>query len=262
MRCIFCKEDSSSSKSIEHIVPESLGNKSYTLSQGIVCDKCNNYFASKVEKKFLEAGAIKSLRFREGVPSKKGRIPTQSGILLPNFPITVFKDSKDRQQRNYLDASEEGLKSIMIENKGELVFPLSEDAPEDIIVSRFLGKIAIEAIASRLQGHPEGLEYIVEEAQFDPIRNHARYGIIKDWPYNIRRIYASDRKIVDSDGNPYQTVFEYDLFSTPNQELYLIIAIFGLELAINVGGPEIEGYIDWLDANNGISPLYSGKNLL
>lgn len=54
MRCFFCKEDSSSSKSIEHIVPESIGNKAFTLPCGYVCDKCNNYLAREVEKPFLE----------------------------------------------------------------------------------------------------------------------------------------------------------------------------------------------------------------
>lgn len=54
MNCIFCKEESSNSRSIEHIIPESLGNKDHVLPPGIVCDKCNNYFARKIEKKILE----------------------------------------------------------------------------------------------------------------------------------------------------------------------------------------------------------------
>lgn len=38
MHCIFCKCDSTNSKSVEHIIPESLGNKSHILRPGIVCD--------------------------------------------------------------------------------------------------------------------------------------------------------------------------------------------------------------------------------
>ena len=48
MRCIFCKKDSLDSKSIEHIMPESLGNVNHILQPGVVCDECNNYFARKV----------------------------------------------------------------------------------------------------------------------------------------------------------------------------------------------------------------------
>jgi len=39
-----------------------------------------------------------------------------------------------------------------------------------------------------------------------------------------------------------------------------VIAIFGLELTINMGGPEIGGYSKWLDEHVNISPLYFGKN--
>ena len=61
-RCIFCGNDSSNSKSVEHIVPESFGNKCIILKKGIVCDKCNNYFARKVEQPFLESEPIRILR--------------------------------------------------------------------------------------------------------------------------------------------------------------------------------------------------------
>ena len=43
--CMFCHKDSSSSKSVEHIIPESFGNKHHYLPKGYVCDKCNNYFS-------------------------------------------------------------------------------------------------------------------------------------------------------------------------------------------------------------------------
>lgn len=81
MRCIFCKKDSSNSKSVEHIIPESLGGKEYLLGKGLVCDKCNNYFARKVEKPFLEDETIKLLRFDEGLENKRGKIPPVSAVI-------------------------------------------------------------------------------------------------------------------------------------------------------------------------------------
>jgi len=36
MQCIFCHKDSSTSKSVEHIIPESLGNKHHFLPKGYV----------------------------------------------------------------------------------------------------------------------------------------------------------------------------------------------------------------------------------
>ena len=54
MQCIFCHKDTSLSKSVEHIIPESLGNKHHYLPQGYVCDQCNNYFSIKIEKELGE----------------------------------------------------------------------------------------------------------------------------------------------------------------------------------------------------------------
>lgn len=79
MRCLFCKADSSQSRSVEHIIPESLGNTRHVLGKGVVCDGCNNYFAKAVEKPFLEAPGVKILRFEQELLSKKGRVPPHRG---------------------------------------------------------------------------------------------------------------------------------------------------------------------------------------
>ena len=94
MRCIFCKKDSSETKSIEHIIPESLGNKSFVLPRGYVCDKCNNYFAREIERPFLEQMNVQLLRFEESIPNKKNRIPTIKG-LIEDEEVIVHKTSKN-----------------------------------------------------------------------------------------------------------------------------------------------------------------------
>ena len=75
MRCIFCKHDSSTSVSVEHIVPESLGNIDHVLPVGVVCDGCNQYFARKVERQLLESPIFRLLRANMAIPNKRGRIP-------------------------------------------------------------------------------------------------------------------------------------------------------------------------------------------
>jgi hypothetical protein len=81
MLCIFCKKDSEDSKSVEHIIPESLWNTKQILPAGIVCDKCNNYFARKVEKPFLCSPLMIALRFHQAIPNKRGKIPSIEGVL-------------------------------------------------------------------------------------------------------------------------------------------------------------------------------------
>jgi len=38
--------------------------------------------------------------------------------------------------------------------------------------------------------------------------------------------------------------------------LYFVVALFGIQYSINLGGPEIEGFQQWLIDNNHQSPLY------
>ncbi len=58
------------------------------------------------------------------------------------------------------------------------------------------------------------------------------------------------------DGKPYEVLHEYMLLYTEARELYLIVAILGVEYTLNMGGPEIDGYINWLKENDEKSPLY------
>lgn len=60
---------------------------------------------------------------------------------------------------------------------------------------------------------------------------------------------------------PYEVLHEFDILVTPTSEYYIVVAIFGEEFALNLGGPEIDGHEQWLRANNDKSPLYIGRNV-
>lgn len=202
MQCLFCKQNLSDSRSFEHIIPESLGNRKYTLPPGVVCDKCNNYFSRKVEKPFLESAAILQLRFHQEIPSKRGNIPSIHGILTPKFPTIVHRDP-NKYFIGIAQVEPEALKQIMRLPKEMLIFPPGPP-PSNLIISRFLAKVALEAMALSLVAFPEGLKYLVNEIQLDPIRNHARRGETPDWPIHIRRIYDAGQKWIDEKGNGFR----------------------------------------------------------
>jgi len=130
----------------------------------------------------------------------------------------------------------------------------------DSIVTRFLSKIAIEVIASRLLSARCELDGFIDETQLDSMRNHARRGTTPKWPYSVRRIYDGNKRWADGGNSEFQVVHEYDVLATEWGEWFLVVAIFGVEFAINCGGPEIEGYERWLTENNNVSPLYGGNN--
>jgi len=50
-----------------------------------------------------------------------------------------------------------------------------------------------------------------------------------------------------------------DILITRNHEYFLVMALFGVEFVINIGGAEIDGYNTWLNENKNESPLYSDK---
>jgi hypothetical protein len=259
MKCIFCKRPPEGSVSVEHIIPESLGNSTLTLKPGIVCDKCNNYFSREVEGPFLNHPMIRALRFQQALPSKKGRVPATSGLLFPDEPVILARERKTLEPHVFL-LTDRGIERMFSEERGTLVFPAGNDVPSGPLLSRFLAKIALEAMAKRLEAYPEGISYLADEAQLDLIRNHARRGETPAWPVHVRRIYDSEAQYIEPDGRVAQMIHESDILLTKSSEWYFILCLFGLELVINCGGPDIEGYLQWLRENDGASPLYHGHN--
>lgn len=263
MNCIFCKVSTRDSISVEHIIPESLGNKGKILEKGIVCDNCNNYFAIKIEKPLLGLEYFKCLRARNDIESKKGKIPIEN-VLFEG--CNSHSEIRRPHNSTTLDVTINDLSFFNKIKTGEikkLTYPVQLTPPLDnYLISRFLAKVAVEVIAQKLCVSKEGLEYLVTETQFDEIREFARYGERhKTWPYNIRRIYE-ENKIFKSekDSDKLQDrLFEYDIMVTSVSEYYLILILKGIEYAINIGGPEIIGYQNWLLENENKSPLYLDK---
>jgi hypothetical protein len=160
-----------------------------------------------------------------------------------------------------MDVPPEGIRYLLdLKGPAHVIFPLDVKEPEPRILSRFMAKAAIEAIALRLVNYSDYLDSFATEPQLDPIRNHARRGDIADWPVHCRRIYDAHAAVLGDDGKLEQVVHEADILVTPWNEWFFVLCLFGLEFAINYGGPEIDGYRRWLSEHEGRSPLYAGRN--
>lgn len=72
--CIYCGKRSEPFRSVEHVVPESLGNHELVLPRGVVCDPCNNGVLSQVDEALVTFEPLAMLRAARGVPSKSGRV--------------------------------------------------------------------------------------------------------------------------------------------------------------------------------------------
>lgn len=258
MKCIFCQNSSDQSRRVEHIIPESFGNQEHILPPGVVCDKCNQYFGSKIEKLLLETDYFRHARFRTETPSKKGHIPSISAFLLPTgLELEYFIDQEGNRgvaARREKDVAQ-WVNYLTTRKHGSMVIPQPQP-PDEKIVSRFLGKVAIEVLARQFLDVDGGLEYVATDPQLDPLRRYVRFGEGPSlWPFHCRRIYPEDHPFVDKNGEMYEVLHEFALLYTKQKELYLILAIYGIEYAINYAGPELEGYEEWLREHNGKSYL-------
>ncbi len=260
--CIFCKKKSNHSIGREHIVPESLGNKSHVLPKGIVCDKCNNYFSRKVEKPLLETDFFTQTRFRNRIQSKKGRIPSLEPLLGPKNMLFGIQIEQDTPNLYPLDSN--SLKQFLNFAKTNRTFSVRIPValpPEKKLMSKLLAKMALEALTKRFMGHKGWENEIINKTELDLLRNYARYGKPNiSWPFHERRIYTETKPWPELSGNIYEVLHEFDFLYTENLELYFVIAIFGIEYSINMAGPELEGYHTWLEENSHQSPLYINKN--
>lgn len=141
-KCIFCDCDTSNSKSVEHIIPESLGNSELILEKGVVCDKCNNYFSNKIEKKVLELSLFQELSFYERTPSKKGNFK-KSTILIcgEESEVSWFGDNN-----LIIKVSPKTAEKIIKEKPRAVISKRAniKELVDNYDVSRFLYKIAFE----------------------------------------------------------------------------------------------------------------------
>lgn len=181
--CLFC-ESNGPFTTIEHVIPESLGNDDLFLA-GEVCDRCQRYFGKEVEKYVLEKTPIGAWRALLGIQSKKGKLPSVD-LSVPERSRGVLPErSVHHDNRVGFAAHEDGSTSVDIDNsdvmraildgsKTELRFVLS---PKHLVqLGRFLGKIAIEL-------------YCLSDAararhqRYNALRRYSRFGISQDiWP--------------------------------------------------------------------------------
>ncbi|KOP38755.1 HNH endonuclease [Flavobacterium sp. WLB] len=256
MICLFCKNSSSDSKSVEHIIPESLGNKEHVLPIGIVCDKCNQYFAKKIEKPLLEKPYFKNVRNRNFIESKKNKIPLGEAMVF-NPTMGKIQIGHDKNNTFIIFENEEIAEKVLSKGSGSFIIPMNNEPEQnDLIMSRFLAKCALELLVSYVK-NDVWIDEIINKEELDPLRNYARYGTGKFWIYSQRRIYNEEDRFIDHihHPEPYEILHEMEFLYLESKIMYFILVIFGIDYVINCGDSELDLYYEWLKDNNYSSPV-------
>jgi len=129
------------------------------------------------------------------------------------------------------------------------------------IMGRFIGKVGLEVLAARTHDTEGWEKDVIDKPELDGIRNYVRYDRGgQDWPFTFRTLYPVNA-VFNEGAELYQVLHEYDLLLTDRSELYIVVAILGVEFALNLGGPELDGYLDWVKRHEFRSPLYEGRNV-
>lgn len=273
MRCIFCKNDSSNSSDIEHIIPESLGNLSKKLPLGTVCDKCNHYFGTKIEKPFIELDEIANIRFNTVIPGKNNSVPSIPCTVDGKYQAKIFRRIIDGKVISLLDFQNDVKEQFQFTNGQRALItydsiPLKTNLICSTTISRFIAMVAVESYAYKTIEAEVDIEEFIEDPIFDGIRNLARYGIRPDWPCHIRRVYEANKTwpeigrpdcniVHESDFISFGYISDEDVsFQEDSTDLYFIVTIWGIEFAINMIYPTIEQYSSWLIENHNELPLH------
>ena len=267
MQCIFCHKDSSASNSVEHIIPESLGNTQYFLPKGYVCDECNNYFAVKIERDLLAQPYFKSMRFRNLIPTKRGKFVKEKMI----FPGAMMACDVEMPTTGIVSFNDDRLYEAIKDGKTHTMISLYYPEPEypSANMSRFIAKCAYEYFLYKVGEEKYDLcarELLGDNSDvLKDLRKYARYGEGPYWHYNQRRIYSEGACYTHKDGNEcYEILHEMMLFTKEYKsystglveaEIYFVMAIAGIEYAMCISDTSITEYQEWVKEHNGLSPL-------
>src|SRR5689334_121693 len=108
-RCLFCLSEKGPFDRDEHPIPESLGNNELLLPRGVVCDFCNQYFGTKLEKRILSLPPFSFVRVALNVRNQRGRVPPSSHGQHYTLRPTGFRDVVILTgQQSILDAASAG----------------------------------------------------------------------------------------------------------------------------------------------------------
>ena len=209
------------------------------LPPGCVCDPCNQYFGSKLEKPVLDHAPFSVSRVSQAVRNKQGRQPLLEGYGL-TLQSTGFWD-------RFLLASDPPHNHLMPLRGGRLVLNATWAKPEHI--ARFLLKMGLELLIT-------SNDVDAYAGQFDPARNCARYGRLADkWDFAMGVYPDAEALVIDvrvDEIGPLETrqIFQYGAGVMESGDVIFSFMYGTFCFAVNLSRLPILEYILGFNARN------------
>ena len=236
MKCFFCKSDTFDSKSVEHIIPESLGNKQYILGKGIVCDNCNNYFSREIEGPVQSYEDIRRLMALEDIRSKKGKRRSTT-VLFGGEECQLDVTNINGEETILLGISPEMVQKLYEGKLPEIALLKGVNFykfKDDYLFSRFLCKIAIECLVYNfiLYDKYDEIEALVTNEIYKEIINFVRIGNRLKKPWNITAKVLHD--YMPFEKNEYYVCKCYFDDHVDDDSIVFNIEFFGTKFSIDI----------------------------
>jgi hypothetical protein len=224
LECIFCLSEGPFS-SVEHIIPESLGNDDLIL-RGEVCDSCQKYFGKEIELFVLGKTPLAFWRTYLGIKTKKGKNP-QVDLSQPATQKGSLPSVHDRHDNVGFTYYEDGSVSIDITNPQILREILEGERNQFVFVftpkvlhvfGRFLCKVGIELLCLRDRN-------LARSKDLDKARRYARFGEFDGlWPiFHFSKGTIDDLKELRIDDLGFEEEVKcYSYFLFEYQKNYLL----------------------------------------
>ncbi|WP_144347242.1 MULTISPECIES: hypothetical protein [Pandoraea] len=142
------------------------------------------------------------------------------------------------------------IKTLLGRSQRSLVFPIAI-CPEERVLARFVGKVGLEVLASRLLQAGQSHEEVVDEPALDELRNFVRRGSgPRQWPVARRQLYSPDT-VFSGDDEDHEILHEYELLlraidkANDLYAVYISLVLFGEEFVLNMCGPTLNGFEAW-----------------
>ena len=242
MNCIFCDNDHNSVM-VEHIIPESFGNRYYVLQKGTICDNCNNEF-SKFEGIALSNTVFVMERSRFGIVTKKGN-PAKGKV----DGLTVEGDKDFRKQFITVEGlNRNNFKDYDPKTKvGSLIIKTFDKS--EVATSRLLLKIGLESIY-------KSQKEIYDKYDFRDLKRFLLKGDNIDWPFVTSDIEIETFKSIPTYTDKYRLKKNHCILRCLeyNNDTLLIRFKYGsISMIINLLNRDLEWIVQMQKIENDIS---------
>lgn len=162
--CLYCKQSRGLFTSVEHVIPESLGNKGHngkppiTLPKGVVCDRCNNGPLARLDQALIDFELVSLMKTFYSIPSKTGKLPQtkfgNNATLTPFTPGHVLLESNNK-------------KAFVDKGGGKFNLNFLSKRPADAAYRRELARAIYKmTLGCMYRDQPD----VAMSARFDPVR--------------------------------------------------------------------------------------------